>query len=160
MLDSDYFLATATKLHALKSHVDAAGQGLLASALSSLTLAQELSHRPEPSSAESTPESCQDPGCEYCVPEPEPEPEPDALDLLEPLACVLDRLVVQLLAHGDPTCLALAVEGQVLLRLSLGDYEPDGDRGDDDGEPPTGRPSGLMVVVPAGFFRRSGDQPA
>jgi hypothetical protein len=118
---------------------------------------------PQPSSAESNPEPCQDPGCQYCVPEPEREPEPDALDLVEPATEIIARLVERLKLYGDMESLALATEGLTLLRVALGDYEPDGDGGDgdgDDGEPHTGGPSGLVVMVPAGILRGRGDQPA
>jgi hypothetical protein len=164
MLDTDYFMATAAKLHALKSHVDASGEALLESALSSLAMAHSLTDSPEPTPAESNSEPCQDPGCEYCLPEPEPEPEPDALDLVEPATEVIARLVERLKLYGDMESLALATEGLTLLRVALGDYEPDGDGGDhddeDDGEPHTGGPSGLVVMVPGVYLRGRGDQPA
>jgi hypothetical protein len=161
MLDTDYLKATEAKIHALKPHVAPSGQGLLDSALSSLTLAQELTDSPEPTPAEPASEPCQDPGCPYCVTEPEPEPEPDALDLAEPATEIIARLVERLKLYGDMESLALATEGLTLLRVALGDYEPDDDRGDgDDGEPQTGGPSGLVVMVPGVYLRGRDNQPA
>jgi hypothetical protein len=165
MLDTDYFMATAAKLHALKSHVDAAGEALLESALSSLAMAHSLTDSPEPIPAVPASESCQDPGCPFCVTESEPKPEPDAFDLVEPATEVIARLVERLKNQGDASSLALAVEGLTLLRMTMGDYEPDGDGGDgdgdgDDGEPHTGGPSGLVVMVPGVYLRGRGDQPA
>jgi hypothetical protein len=161
MLDGNYLESAQAKLHALEKHVAPAGVGLVHSLRADLTLAAGTQAPPAP--VEPAEAACGDPGCAFCLPEPEPEPEPDALDLVEPATEVLARLVERLKLYGDMESLALATEGLTLLRVALGDYEPDDDRGDadgDDGEPQTGGPSGLVVMVPGVYLRGRGDQPA
>jgi hypothetical protein len=153
MLDTDYLSATEAKLRAMQQHIDPAGQRLLDSALASLTMAQELSSRPEPRPGGFVTENCQDPGCEYCLSEQEADPEPDALDLVEPATVIIDRLVERLKLCGDTESLALATEGLTLLRVTLGDYH-------DTGDPGHAMPTLTIQVPGVGTFTATEDRPA
>jgi hypothetical protein len=161
MLDGNYLESAQAKLHALERHTTDVGVGLIQSIRADLTLAAGTQAPPAPEGGAEA--ACGDPGCAFCLPEPEPEPEPepDALDLVEPATEVIARLVERLMHQGDAPSLALAVEGLTLLRMTMGDYEPDGDGGDgDDGEPHIVGPSGLVVMVPGVYLRGRDNQPA